>query len=92
MIINKYILLYIFHGLNIKKYFFYHYNSSIIDIEHTPYYITLTSTYNHGDLLMTNTLIIYIYIYIYILIKYPVNIKRQWVWIIFSPEYMMKII
>ena len=57
-----------FHELNIYIYIYLSiiiilYNSSILDIEHSPYYIALGST--QSDLVTTNTVIIYIYIYIY---------------------------
>ena len=32
---------------NIILQYYYYYNSSIIDIEHSPYYIALGSTHNH---------------------------------------------
>ena len=54
-----------FYGLDIYIYLIYIYllllyNSSILDIEHSPYYIGLGSTYNpQSDLATTNNLIIW---------------------------------
>ena len=43
------------------------YNSSILDMEHSPYYIALGSPQiPHSDLVTTKTVMIYIYLYIYI--------------------------
>ena len=55
------------------------YNSSILDIEHSPYHIALGSTHAHKVILVTtNTLIIYIYIiYIYIFKKDLFRIARS---------------
>ena len=41
------------------------YHSSILDIEHSPYYIALGSTHNHNVICGRPTLFVYIYIYIY---------------------------
>ena len=42
------------------------YNSFILDIEHSPYYIALGSIYIHKMIYWQPTLLLYIYIYIYI--------------------------
>ena len=56
------------------------YNISILDIEHSPYYIALGSTQNpQSDLVTTNTVIIYIYIYIYITTVNSYHYLTWWV-------------
>ena len=64
--IYMYIYIYIYIYIMINEYIYLIlllYNSSILDIEHSPYYIALGSTPPKW-FVTTNTLIIYIYIYI----------------------------
>ena len=53
------------------------YNSSILDIELSHYYIALGSTNPQSNLGTTNTVIIYIYIYIYIYTGFGVKLPTR---------------